>query len=490
MRRFRIVLICTCVLMTAALFAAWLAYHASDRMPGELLRYAERRLSGHNKIEAVALPVIAQLRIRIERPVPANLPTLGKGAQARQLLPVIYDNGRPMGVASEGEAAQGTVSVASLDELQRAMHAARPGDVIELLPGRYAMQRSLTTPVAGAPGLPITVRAAVPLRTEILSSTLEGFVINRPYWVFENLVIRGVCRDDGDCEHAFHVIGGARGTVIRNNRIEDFNAQLKINGARGEYPDDGLAQFNTLENTRPRATPKPVTTIDLVGASRWIYADNVVANFHKAQGDGISYGLFMKGGGSDGRIERNLVICSRTEVSARGSGPGTGARVGISLGGGGTGAGYCRSPQCEAEHLHGLVANNVVAHCNDVGIDVNGAADSTVVHNTLVNTAGIDVRNAPASASVLGNWLEGKIRARNDAWMETTGNRLGSLDEFVASTDALALTWAGPPPPLISSAAPASRDFCKRQRGAEAPPGAIATPGLPCAHTPDVIPVR
>jgi parallel beta-helix repeat protein len=470
-------------LLLAGSAASWWGYRQLDRMPGELLRYAERRLYGHNSLEAVGLPLIALLRTQIERPVPPRLPSLGKGVQPRALPPVRYADDHPLPLSDLADATlppPPTAQVASLEELQRAMQVAVPGTVIELLPGRYELKRDFKIPArAGAAGQPIVVRAAEPGSVEILSSALEGFIVTQPYWVFENLTMQGVCRHDSSCEHAFHIAGQARGTVIRNNRLLDFNAHLKINGSDGAYPDDGLVQFNTLDNTRPRATPNPVTPIDLVTASRWVVADNLVANFIKNQGDGVSYGLFMKGGGRAGRIERNLVICARDDISARSDRPGAGVRVGISLGGGGTGAGYCRGGPCTAEHHEGVVTNNVVAHCNDAGIDINGASQSIVAHNTLINTGWIDARNPNASAAIYGNWMEGRIRTRNGAWVEASTNVTRSLADFVPGRDALALNWTQQPEPIATSQA-SPQDFCGRRRDSSSPPGAIGLPGLPC----------
>ena len=221
-------------------------------------------------------------------------------------------------------------------------------------------------------------------------------VASQPHWVFKNLVWRGVCAWDGDCEHAIHVVGAARGLVLRNNRFEDFNAAIKVNGENGLWPDAGLLQFNILSIHRARRTDKPVTPFDLVGASHWQVQDNHFERFIKHGGNGISFGVFLKGGGASGRIERNLVVCTTEAVAQKGQ------RVGISLGGGGTDAGSCRRQPCDAEHSGGIVANNVVAHCNDAGVDVYRSPRSTVVHNTLVNTLGILVRYAPAQARLAG----------------------------------------------------------------------------------------
>jgi hypothetical protein len=320
---------------------------------------------------------------------------------------------------------------ASAEEIMRTVNTARAGQTVLIKPGTYRIDGNVKTGAPGAPGQPITVRAALPGQVVIEFNAVEGFVVSQPFWVFENLTLRGVCREHGNCEHAFHVVGKAHHTVLRNNHIEDFNAHFKVNGLGGDWPDDGLAQFNTLTNTRQRDTHLPVTPIDIVGASRWTLADNLVSNFVKGDGDRISYGMFMKGAGNGGRIERNLIICTPKNLSQPGS------RVGLSFGGGGTGREFCRDGRCDAEYTGGLAANNIVAHCNDMGIDVNRSSAILIAHNTLINTAGIDVRRAPATARVYGNLLEGRIRQRDGGQVKSEMNELAVMQDIYADADAL-----------------------------------------------------
>ena len=40
--------------------------------------------------------------------------------------------------------------------------------------------------------------------------------------------------------------------------MEDFNAHIKVNGEGGQWPDNGLVQYNTLTNSHPRTTVKTV----------------------------------------------------------------------------------------------------------------------------------------------------------------------------------------------------------------------------------------
>jgi hypothetical protein len=410
-----------------------------ERTAGEMIRYAQRRLEGHDRLAQVARPVLTLIQRRVERPVPSTeLPTLGKGPQGRTLPLLMYGpQGRPRAVQAGDPATDGppaTVLIRSAADLLRSVAAARAGDVLEIVPGRYTIRQTIEPGAAGTPARPIVLRAARPGSVTLELDSVEGFRLAQPYWVFENLVLRGICRRHGDCEHAFHIVGPARGVVVRNNRIEDFNAQLKINGEGGHWPDDGLIQFNLLTDNLARQTDQPVAPIDLVGASGWQVADNVISHFVKAAGNGISYGVFMKGGGRAGRIERNLVLCGGHDISAPGS------RVGVSFGDGGTGPVFCRDGRCDAEHVGGLVANNVVAHCNDFGIDVFKSPATVVAFNTLINTAGIDVRHAPATAQVYGNLLDGRIRARDGAQLSRQHNDVVDLPEVLTAPDALCLT--------------------------------------------------
>lgn len=464
-------------LLCGLLLAGWAAYLKLDRTPGELIRYTERRLEGHPKLEALALPVLHAIRTRVEIPVNLEtLPTFGKGVRANGLLPQQYDEqGSPLASL----AAQTNIDMSTAmpptptrlpgtaEELKSAVLQARAGDVLEIRPGTYAIKGSLKTAANGTATQPIVLRAARAGSVILEFTTVESMRIAHSYWQVENLTLRGRCRSDSDCEHAFHIFGPAQHVVIRNNLLEDYNAPIKINGLNGSWPDGGLIQHNTLANSRRRNTHLPVTMIDIVGASQWTIADNIISNFIKGDGNRVAYGAFMKGGGSNGRIERNLVICTPRDISQ----PGT--RIGLSMGGGGTEKKYCRDQRCDTEHSNGLVANNVVAHCNDFGLDVNTSNQTVLAHNTLINTSGIDVRQAMSSATVYGNLLDGRIRARNGALLEASENTVGNLFAHPARLD---LKWRQAPSGIATYRG-IGNDFCGRPRQAHSLPGAFADIG-------------
>src|ERR1041384_7438130 len=112
----------------------------------------------------------------------------------------------------------GTVSVGTPAELTAAISAAQPGDEIVLADGTYAMT-GVTCATPGTAAQPITVRAATQLGAKIQFDALEGFHITAGNWHFDGLDIPGVCADDSNCEHAFHVTGPADGFVLRNSKL-------------------------------------------------------------------------------------------------------------------------------------------------------------------------------------------------------------------------------------------------------------------------------
>ena len=413
------------------------------------------RLSRRGIALAIALGIAGVATVAYLQTKPAApLPTLGKGQQSQPPPPL------------PGQGTQPAITAGSVDEIVRAISSAKAGQTVLIQPGTYRINQNIGTTAGGTEQQRITVRAGQPGRVQIEFNAQEGFVVQHPYWVFENLSIRGVCQYHSYCEHAFHVVGKGANLVLRNNHLQDFNAHLKINGFNGDWPDLGLLQHNTLNNTTERNTINPTTPFDLVGANDWQVLDNLVSNFVKNGSNGISYGIFMKGASSGGRIERNLVICTPQNVSQPGE------RVGISFGGGTTGKDYCRDQRCDAEHTAGLAANNIVALCNDSGIDVNQSTSIVIAHNTLINTAGILVRSAPASATLYGNLLDGQIQQRKGGQAKLVMNEITALADVFEDPNALNLAWRKLPD-NIPSINLVLTDFYEKPRGSATPPGAL-----------------
>ncbi len=360
------------------------------------------------------------------------------------------------------------LTVGSSHALLSALRSAEPGDVITIAPGKYSFTgRSVYVGRSGTESKPITLRAKSFGTVTLQLSTQEGLHVLGANWVFENLIIQGTCSSDSYCEHAFHIVGDARNTVIRNNWISNFNASIKVNGVKGKFPDNGQIVHNAFVNDHARKTANPVALLDIVGASNWIIEANFIADFAKAEGDRISYGAFFKGAGEDNIFERNLVRC---EWRHRG-----GARVGFSFGGGGTYAAACRDGKCTREQERGILRNNIILDCpNDVGVYLNKSADTMIHNNLIMNTRGIDVRFPQSNARILNNIIDGRILARSQSAYTARGNIMSrfraALNRGVTSrlfagpetgdltiTDEAAFINSGTPIPHPSV------DFCGRE---------------------------
>ena len=385
------------------------AVNAIGVPPRRLAPYVERRAEGQDRAIVEAGRLASRMLVALDRgrneargplPMPAE-----DDAQARTLARAVSSGARR------------TIVVATSGEAVQAIARAEPGDVISFAPGTYRFRGPyIDVRRPGAAGAPITVRAARAGSVVLEFDMTEGFLVSAPYWRFEDLTIRGACAADSGCEHAFHVVAGASHFVARDNTILDFNAQFKVNASAGQVPDSGVIEGNLLADTRPRQTANPVAKIDLVAASHWRITGNRIADFVKAQGDGISTGAFAKGGGADNRFERNVVVC---EHRLRGL---PGQRVGLSLGDGGTGHAYCRDGRCITEQDRSVIAANLIVSCSDDGIYLNRAARSRISDNTLIDTAGIVLRFGETSAEVTGNLVDGPILAKDAAALHASGN--------------------------------------------------------------------
>lgn len=366
--------------------------------------------------------------------------------------------------------------VAAPEQLRAALRAAQAGDVIVIAPGVYRFSGApLQTLRGGTEKAPITVRAETFGAVTLEVDMAKGFEVTAPHWRFENLVVRGMCASSADCEHAFHVEGGAHGVVIQNNLMREFNAPIKINGHEGLFPDRGQVVGNTLVNASPRKTQASVIAIDLEAARDWSIEGNLIADFVKADGDLTSYGASARGAASGTRFLRNVVLC---EQRLRGA---AGARVGLSFGGGGSSPERCRERKCSVEHDDGLMAANLIAACSDEGIYVKRSPRSHLEHNTLLDTAGIYLRYPETSATVTANVVDGPIRAREGASLQedaNTGTALWALylgrhpvRRMFADAGALDLGFQAAPPKV-----PAPRyglDLCGAQRPPLASAGAF-----------------
>ena len=462
MQRRVVLAVAVLLLMMVAVGAGVLFYLQGQGVaPRALAPYIERRSAGHNALITGSGAWTGGILRRLDRGTdvgPYPLPALTVGAQPKAM----------------GQTGNKELTVMDVDQARQVFAQALAGDTITFAPGVYRVRGKLEARRPGVKGAPIVVRAAQPGSVTIEFDGAEGFLVAAPYWRFENLVIRGVCTVQEYCEHAFHVTGGGQGFAALNNTISDFNAHFKINGDRSGFPDDGLIANNSLSNGTVRKTTKPVTPIDLVAASGWVVRANLITDFVKMGGDGVSYGAFAKGAAKGTVFEGNAIVC---EHLLRGY---PGQRVGLSFGGGGTGKPYCRDGRCATEHEGGTMRANLVAACSDAGIYVNRSAESRILDNTVLDTAGVQVRFPESSARLEGNLIDGGLVSRDGGQLDLGDNRVTPIAltylgyhpqrRLFADPATLDLRWKDGPP---SRAAAAGPDLCGAARPDTASYGAF-----------------
>tara|TARA_R110001583_G_scaffold143203_1_gene295295 strand:+ start:510 stop:1826 length:1317 start_codon:yes stop_codon:yes gene_type:complete len=311
------------------------------------------------------------------------------------------------------------IFISNATELEHALREVAPGDSLLLSPGHYPLQRTVSR-IGGTQETPITIKAIAPGSVIIDAENEETFVIYHPYWIFEGLIIEGT----DTTNHAFHLSLDADYVVIRNTTIRNFHNHIKVNGKHDRFPDHILIEKNRLTNDTVRKTARPASPIDIIGGTHAVIRGNLITDFSRSEGDQISYGLFIKGNSSFGMIEQNLVVCS-----AHHSG---GYRIGISLGGGGTAPSYCENQDCSIEHRSGVIRNNIVMNCSDAGIFLKKASGSQILHNTLIQTSGIDIQLKGSSATIVGNYIDGDLRARKGAQYRQHNNLIAGKSSTAA----------------------------------------------------------
>ncbi len=324
------------------------------------------------------------------------------------------------------------IQVTTVDELREALLKARPGEQILLLEGIYKLKgKPLKLRSSGQIGLPIVLKGEGE-NTVLELDIVEGIRLDKSHWVIENLVFNGVCDLDKKCEHAIHISGNSDNIVIRNNIFKNFNAHIKSNGRIKDnigFPDNIVIENNIFFNEWRRQTRLPVTPIDVVGGNYWIIRNNIIADFSKdnksGRGNTVSYGLFLKGAGQNGLIEKNIILCEwdvKHEKTID-------IRIGISLGGGGTETKYCQDRTCEYEHQNGIIKDNTILNCiNDVGIYLNKASQTQLLSNTINHSLGIDVRYKESSTIIQDNIIHGRIKKRDGASVQILNNIINSLN--------------------------------------------------------------
>ncbi|HEY8039557.1 MAG TPA: right-handed parallel beta-helix repeat-containing protein [Polyangiaceae bacterium] len=321
--------------------------------------------------------------------------------------------------------------VSSAQELTAAIAKAQAGDVVVIAAGQYTLPEVDFT-ASGTAAQPIVVRAAQALTAQITLASTEGLRVTGAYWTFEGLVLLGGCGLDSDCERAVHVVGGADGFTLRGSRLVDFNRQIDVEALALDggalAPRAGLIEGNEVHDTHARATPTQVAKISVGAGDGWTVRANLVHDFQRVDG-AAAYGIVLSGGGQNGVVERNLVLCTHDWVPSKGS-----TSVGVSL----------------VDHSGGVLRNDVVVACSGDGMAVTRGPGTHLWFDTLIDTTGVDLTEPTTSGEARGNVLGGTIRAV-DAGAVTVADNLDQV-----SPNAFLLMYQAPLDGNLRSASPGS----------------------------------
>lgn len=298
------------------------------------------------------------------------------------------------------------LSVGTAQEIRAAFGSATAGDRIVIAPGEYSFNSAIWSGNAG----PVVVTTTEVGAAKLNFNSTEGLVMDQPDWTLERIWVNGVCAGEA-CEAGIGVKPSARRFTLRNARVSNWTQHVK--GARdpNNEVEDGLIASSEFWNDALR--PNGATPIDLVGGKRWRIVGNYV---HDYGGDpNGDYGIFLKGGTSDGLIEGNLVACAQDN-------PAGGATVGISFGGGGTGYSFCANQNCDCEDYDGIARNNIVLHCTDAGLHTKRACGSKFYNNTVYDVGAgvqIQINGAGAPVDIRNNVLSGGISGPGTLYTES-----------------------------------------------------------------------
>jgi hypothetical protein len=135
-----------------------------------------------------------------------------------------------------------------------------------------------------------------------------------------------------------------------------------------------------------------------VSGDDWVIRNCYIHDYGK--GGGVTYGVFLKGGGRNGVIESSLV-----------DGGKRGTTVGISFGGGLTGKQWLptRDGKIAAEHDGGIARNNVVVRTADVAYHSNNGANCRFYNNLAYGCKGFQRQASYPKDPVLVNNAVGKL---------------------------------------------------------------------------------
>ena len=274
--------------------------------------------------------------------------------------------------------------------------------------GEYDIVKSFSTGNDGTEKKPIILQCYGDKGYAVLKTEGQvGFRIKNKHWIIIGIHIKG---SESKTQATIFMDGpGGCGNIKMTDCKISGSALHGMKAARSREVgvDNVFIEHTELFDTA-------FTGFDLVSGDNWVLKNCYVHSYGKKKG--ISYGIFLKGGGKNGVIDSCFV-----------DGKASSTTVGISFGGGLTGKQWLPlvDGKIGPEHFNGIARNNIVVNTSDVAYHCNNGSNCFFYNNLAWNCKNFQMQKSYLEDPVLiNNLIAGKYRGANSK----SSNNINQLD--------------------------------------------------------------
>lgn len=292
--------------------------------------------------------------------------------------------------------------------IKKALSSAKAGDVISIKAGSYDMGDTFATGNDGSISKAITLQCSGEKGYALLRASGQiAFRVKNKHWLIKGIHIQG---SEEKTQATVFMDGPGGGGDIK--MIDCKISGSALHGMKAARTREGGVDNVYIENTELFNTA--FTGFDLVSGDNWTLKNCYVHDYGKKKG--ISYGIFLKGGGKNGIIDGCFV-----------DGKASSTTIGISFGGGLTGKQWLPliNGKIGPEHFEGIARNNIVINSTDVAYHSNNGSNCFFYNNLAWNCKNFQMQKSyPKDPVLVNNLIAGKYRGAHS----DSGNNIADVD--------------------------------------------------------------